>query len=280
MRTIFVLVAMSAAAAAPAPRLALPYDVELGPAGRIYVADGGRHQILRWDARRKRFAVVAARIGEPTCLAFDRSGSLYFSDVHNGLVRRIDTRGAITTVARVKAAAGVTVDPSGRSLAVASIELGVLRVDLASGTTETIAAIGDAGLTAPHGVAYDARGDLWIADPGGHVFRVAAGSTTLDAIAPLDVFRIVPRADGSAYVVSGDPNGGRVQLLRADGTVAPVAGTGRLGRHVDGIPATRAAMLPSDVAPLAGGALLVAQTAPVAAIRRIDRAGRITTLIR
>jgi DNA-binding beta-propeller fold protein YncE len=195
-------------------------------------------------------------------------------------VRRIDTRGTITTVARVKAVAGVSVDPSGTTLAVASIELGVLRIDVASGRTETLAAIGEAGLAAPHGVAYDARGDLWIADPGGHVFRVAAGSATLDAVASLDVFRIVPRADGSAYVVSGDPSGGKVQLLRADGTVAPVAGTGGLGRHVDGIPATRATMLPSDVAPLAGGALLVAQTQPIASVRRIDRAGRITTMIR
>jgi DNA-binding beta-propeller fold protein YncE len=252
--------------------------------------------VLRWDARAKRLRVVVgtgargssgdggpalkARIDEPTCLAFDPSGNLYLSDVHNGVVRRIDKRGIITTVARVQAAAGVSVDPTGRYLAVASIERGVLRFELATGTSETIAAPGDAGLVAPHGVAYDNVGNLWVADPGGHVYRVAAGTTTLQSVAPVDAFRVVPLPGGGAYLVNGVPSGGRVQRLAADGTITPVAGTGGLGRQANGIPATRAAILPSDVAVVAGGALLIAQTQPVAAIRRVSRAGTITTLTR
>jgi sugar lactone lactonase YvrE len=282
--------------AAPAPRLVTPYDVELDATGRLFIADGGRHQVLRWDARARRLRVVVgtgkagssgdggparrARIGEPTCLAFDPAGNLYLSDVQNGVVRRIDRRGTITTIAQVTAAAGVSVDPTGRFLAVASIEKGVLRFELATGTTETIAAIGDAGLAAPHGVAYDVNGNLWIADPGGHVYRVPAGTSTLEAIAAIGAFRVVPLADGTAYVVSGNPSGGRVQRVAADGAVTPVAGTGGLGRHANGIPATQAAILPSDVAVVAGGAVLIAQTEPVAAVRRVDRAGRITTLTR
>ena len=50
--------AAAAPAAAP-PRLSIPYDVELDATGRIFVADGGRHQIFRWDTRRKRLVVVA-----------------------------------------------------------------------------------------------------------------------------------------------------------------------------------------------------------------------------
>jgi DNA-binding beta-propeller fold protein YncE len=272
----------------------LPYDVELDAGGRIYVADGGRHQVFRWDARIRRLVAVVgtgargssgdggparkARIDEPTCLVFDRYGNLYVSDVHNGVVRRIDRRGVISTVARLRAAAGVAVDPSGRYLVVASIEQGVSRFELASGASETLAAIGDAGLVAPHGVAYDASGNLWIADPGGHVFRIAAGTNRLEPVASVSAFRIVPQRDGSAFVVSGDPRGGRVERLGADGGLTLVAGTGTLGRHVNGIPATGAAILPSDVAAVAGGALLLAQTVP--AIRRIDRAGRITTFVR
>jgi hypothetical protein len=277
---IGLALAVPAAAAAPALRLQTPYDVELDAAGRLYIADGGRHQVLRWDARRKRLVVVVARAGEPTCLAFDRSGNLYYSDVHNGLVRRVDRHGAVTTVARIAAAAGVTADPAGRRLAVASIELGVIEVELATGATQTIAAIGDAGLAAPHGVAYDAAGNLWIGDPGGHVFKIDAGTRQLEPVAAVAAFRVVPLAAGGAFVVSGDPSGGRVQRLAADGTLSPVAGTGSLGRHVNGIPATRAAILPSDVAAVAGGALLIAQTEPVAAIRRVSRTGTITTFVR
>ena len=209
-----------------------------------------------------------------------KAGTSYFSDVHNGLVRRLDRRGAVTTVARISAAAGVTADPTGRFLAVASIELGVIEVELATGATQTLAAIGDAGLAAPHGVAYDAAGNLWIGDPGGHVFKLAAGTRQLEPVAAVAAFRVVPLADGGAFLVSGNPSGGRVQRLGPDGTLTPVAGTGSLGRHANGIPATRAAILPSDVAAVAGGALLIAQTEPVAAIRRVGRTGTITTFVR
>jgi hypothetical protein len=99
-------------------------------------------------------------------------------------------------------------------------------------------------------------------------------------VAAVAAFRVVPLADGGAFLVSGNPSGGRVQRLAPDGTVTSVAGTGSLGRHVNGIPATRAAILPSDVAVVAGGALLIAQTEPVAAIRRVSRTGTITTFVR
>ena len=59
-----------------------------------------------------------------------------------------------------------------------------------------------------------------------------------------------------------------------------MAGTGRLSPHADGIPATRAGILPSDVAPLPGGRLLLTQTEPVAALRVVDRAGTIRTIVR
>ena len=132
-----------------------------------------------------------------------------------------------------------------------------MRVELAGGRAETIAAIGDNGLTTPHGVAYAANGDLWIADTGAGVYRLRSG--------------------GPLQVVARVPGGGRVDRLAPDGTLTRVAGTGRLARPADGIPARRAGILPSDVAPLPGGRLLLTQTAPVPALRVIDRSGRIST---
>jgi len=272
-----LLVALPASTAAP--KLQLPYDVELDPAGRIFVADGGRHQLLRWDARRRQLIVTKSGLGEPTCLAFDRHGNVYLSDVANGVVRRIDSRGTLSTVARLSRAAGVSVDPTGRYLAIASFTRGIVRVELASGTAETIAAIGDGGLTTPHGVAYAANGDLWIADTGGAVYRVRSGGP-LEIVARVPAFRVVPLAGGGAYLISGSPTGGHVDRLGPDGSLTRVAGTGRLGRHVDGIPAVRAGILPSDVAPLSGGRLLLTQTEPVPALRLIGRSGKITTVLR
>ena len=124
----------------------------------MYIADGERHQVLRYDLATRRLSVYAgtgrsgtsgdggpaarARLTEPTELVLDRAGNLYFSDVNQGRVRRIDRRGIITTVARVPAAAGVAVDPTGRFLAIASIEGWVYRVELATGARRRLAGDG------------------------------------------------------------------------------------------------------------------------------------------
>ena len=272
---MLVLVALPASTAAP--RLALPYDVELDPGGRIVIADGGHHQLLRWDAARKRLVVLKTGVGEATCLAFDRRGNVYLSDVANGVVRRVDARGRMSTVLRLDRAASVSVDPSGRYLAVASFTRGVVRVTLATGDVEAIAGIGE--LKTPHGVAYARNGDLWIADTGAGIFRLPPGGS-LELVSRQRAFRVVPLAGGGAYLISGRPTGGRVDRLWSTGTLTRVAGTGRLTRHADGIPATRAGILPSDVAPLPGSRLLLTQTEPVAALRVIDRAGTIRTIVR
>jgi streptogramin lyase len=278
-----------------ASQLRLPFDVELDPAGRVFLADGGRHQILRWDAAHRRLVVFAgsgrrgsdgdggpatkARLDEPTCLAFDRRGNLYIADVARGVVRRIDKRGRISTVARVPRAAGVSADPTGHYLAIASLTEGVLRIDLRTFARERVAAVGEAGIETPHGVAYGESGELWIADTGGHVFRIVPGASP-EIVANVGAFRVVPLADGGAYLVSGTPNGGRVDRLATGGVVTRVVGTGRLGPHADGIAATRAGILPSDVALTTGGTLLVTQTEPVPALRIVRASGAIATVIR
>lgn len=271
---VLLLVALPASSA---PRLELPYDVELDPAGRIVLADGGRHQLLRWDAARERLVVVKTGVGEPTSISFDRRGNVYLSDVANGVVRRVDARGRMTTVLRLDQVASVSVDPSGRYLAVASFTRGVMRVTLATGDAETVAGIGE--LRTPHGVAYARNGDLWIADTGAGVFRLPPGGS-LALVSRVRAFDVVPVAGGAAYLISGGPTGGRVDRLSSTGTRTRVAGNGRLTRHADGIRATRAGILPSDVLPLPGGRLLLTQIEPVAALRVIDRAGTIRTMVR
>jgi sugar lactone lactonase YvrE len=283
----------------------LPYDLALR-GGSVYVADGLRHQILRYRLATRRMSVVAgtggtgtsgdggparrARLTEPTELVFDRSGNLYFSDVNQGRVRRIDLRGVITTVARVPAAAGLSVDPSGRYLAIASIEGWVYRLPLPSGRLErlagdgTDASTGDGGPAAaakvdgPHDVSYDARGNLLVTELAG--VRVIDPRGRIDTLFRRPAFKIVPAADGTFYLLAGDPNGGTVTQVTRSGRVLRAIGTGRLGRHSDRVAIDRVGFLPSDVE-LAGDALLIAQTQPVPAIRRLARGSRtLTTLVR
>jgi hypothetical protein len=298
-RLLPILVLLLLAVAAPVEsarplRLVLPYDVELDASGRLYVADGLAHRIFRWDARARQLVVVAgtgtagasgdggpalkARLDEIAGLAFDRAGNLYVADVRRGRVRRIDRGGTIRTVARVRAAASVSVDPSSRYLAIASIEDGVYRLDLATLMLEKIAGEGTPlAAEGPHGVAYDRTGALWVSgsdvrriDPDGRMEVVSRAG-----------FKVVPTAGGTVYALTGDPNGGRVSRIEADGRLTPVVGTGSLSRHRDGVAALSVGILPTDVALARDGALLVTQAKPVAAVRRVDlRTGRITTLVR
>ncbi len=300
-----VLVVVATAAARPQPRLVLPYDLAVR-GGSVYVADGLRHQILRYDLATRRLSVVAgtgsagttgdggparrARLTEPTELVFDRAGNLYFSDVNQGRVRRIDRRGVITTVARVPAAAGLSVDPAGRYLAIASIEGWVYRLPLPAGRLErlagdgTDASTGDGGPAAaakvngPHDVSYDARGNLLVTELSG--VRVIDPDGSIDMLFRRPTFKAVPAADGTFYLLAGSPSGGTVTQVERSGRVLRVIGTGRLGRHADRVAIDRVGFLPSDVE-FVDGALLVAQTEPVPAIRRLSRGSRtLTTLVR
>ena len=299
------LAVVTTAAARPQPRLVLPYDLAVR-GGSVYVADGLRHQILRYDLATRRMSVVAgtgsvgtsgdggparrARLTEPTELVFDRSGNLYFSDVNQGRVRRIDRRGVITTVARVPAAAGLSVDPAGRYLAIASIEGWVYRLALPGGRLERLAgdgsdaSTGDGGPAAaakvngPHDVSYDARGNLLVTELSG--VRVIDADGRIDTLFRRPAFKVVPASDGTFYVLAGSPNGGTVTQVERSGRVLRVIGTGRLGPHADRVAINRVGFLPSDVE-FAGGALLVSQTQPVPAIRRLARGSRtLTTLVR
>ena len=116
--------------------------------------------------------------------------------MNQGRVRRIDRRGIITTVARVPAAAGVAIDPTGRFLAIASIEGWVYRVELATGTRQrlagdgTDASSGDGGpaaaaqLSGPHDVTYDAAGNLLIAELTAHSPDRRADGDDRDGVLP------------------------------------------------------------------------------------------------
>jgi hypothetical protein len=294
-RLLVILVALCAAgaAAAPAPvRLQLPYDLA-ARGGSVFVADGERHQILRYHLARRRLTVFAgtgatgtsgdgglaskARLTEPTELVFDPAGNLYFSDVNQGRVRRIDPRGRITTVARVQAAAGLSVDPTGHYLAIASIESGIYRMPLPGGPLERL--VPDAALNAPHDVTYDAAGNLYIG-AAGHVQRIDAATGTIATAFPHAAFKIIAAPDATFYLMAGDPRGGRITQVDSTGKVLRTIGTGRIAPHRPSSPIARVGFLPSDVQPVVG-AILITEVQPVPAIRRLaNGSSTLTTLLR
>ena len=256
---------------AAAAQLRDPAAVALAADGSVLIADRGNHRLLR--VRDGRLTTLAGGAGDgvlslPSALVAAADGSVYVADTGHRKVRRIDGGGALTTVAgdggsgycgdglagtaaRVAWAAGVAVDPAG-NVFYADLELHrVRRVDAVSGIVTTVAGDGRAGydgdggpatsaaLNAPHGIALDAAGQLYLADSDNH----------------------------------------RIRRVRRDGVIETVAGAGIRGFSGDGGPATRARLDdPQGIAFDPAGRLLIADHRNQR-VRRVDlAAGTIETI--
>ncbi len=145
--------------------LGQPFGVQIGPDGALYICEFGTHRIRRLDLQTKRVTNIAgigkpgysgdggratqAALNQPHELRFDAHGNLYFTDMRNHAVRKIDRRGIITTVAG-----------SGRA-----------------GFTGDGERAESAQLNQPHSLCFDSE-KLYIADVGNHRVRAIDLSTT------------------------------------------------------------------------------------------------------
>jgi sugar lactone lactonase YvrE len=140
--------------------VAQPFGVEIGPGGALYITEVGNHRVLRLDRETGQLTTVAgtgeqgysgdggpatkATLNEPYEVRFDDAGNMFFVEMKNHLVRRVDAQtGVISTVAGT-GKAGFSGD---RGPAI------------------------EATFRAPHSIALDGRGGLLIADIGNHRIR-------------------------------------------------------------------------------------------------------------
>jgi streptogramin lyase len=168
----------------------------------------------------------------------------------------------------------MVLDPTGATLWVGSIQGGVFRVNVSTGAVTKVA-----DTEGTHGIDRDRAGNLFVHD--GHVIsRIDASTGAKSVFALVDAGKILVAPDGSLFAGIGSPSGGRIVHITADGTATPVVGTGTIGPHADGR-ALEAQILPAATQFAPDGALLVTQTKPIPAIRRVDLStGTITTLVR
>jgi hypothetical protein len=123
--------------------------------------------------------------------------------------------------------------------------------------------------------AIDPAGRLrLVAGTGRFGSTVDGGPATRASLAGASAVAVTP--DGGVLVSEED--GHRIRLVRADGTITTVAGTGRAGSAGDGGPAIAARLqTPADVVALDDGSFLIADEG-ANRVRRVDADGGISTI--
>ena len=208
--------------------LIYPNGLALDREGNLLISDVGAHRVFKLD-RQQKLSVFAgtgeagfggdggpaseARLAAPADLAFDGDGNLLVADTFNHRIRRIDSRGVITTIV-----GGGKENPS-------------------SGGTTALAV----SLNNPQSLALDGDGNLFIADTYNHVVRKVgrqgevsifagteaglAGDKGPATKAQLNLPQAVAVSpDGSVYIADGANS--RIRRVGRDGIIQTVAGSG------------------------------------------------------
>ena len=248
---------------------------------------------------------TSAALNLPNAVAFDSSGNYYISDWLNGRIRKVDTSGNISTA--VAAGQGPLAIDASSNIYFSNGENGVVfKYTVSTGVTTTfagtgpsISASGDGGpatsaTISPQGIAFDASGNLYIADLGDNrirkvntlgVISTVAGNGTLGysgdggPATSAELYNpsyVAVDASGNLYI--SDERNNRIRKVSTAGTITTIAGTGVQGYSGDGGAATSATMYsPQGIqVDASGNVYFVDQGNNV--VRKISTSGTITTI--
>ena len=263
-----------------------PFGVEFGPDGALYICERGLHRIRRWDPKTGEVTTFAgtgksgfagdggpateALLFEPHELRFDRAGNIYWTDMRNHVIRKVDWKTRIiSTVAGQGGSDGFAGDggPAVKAL-----------------------------LKQPHSIAFDDAENLYIADIGNHRIRkVDAKTGVIETIGGTGEKKLPqdgavaktspilgPRAlyvDGQTMWIALREGSSVYKLDLAAGTLHHIGGTGKGGFSVNDGPVKDAKFnSPKGIAVGPDGLVYVVDSSNHA-IRRIDpKKGTVTTV--
>ncbi len=264
-----------------------PYGLTVGPDGALYFCEIGNHRVRRLDLTSNIITTVAgtgqkgysgdggpalgASLNEPYEVRFDSAGNMYFAEMQNHVVRRVNAVSKVISTVAGTGQPGFGGDggPANKAL-----------------------------LRQPHSIAFDDSGGLLICDIGNHrIRRVDLKTSKMETWAgtgergptpdgapiagtPLNGPRAITAGlDGQLYLVLREGNA----VFRLDtraGRIFHVAGTGETGYSGDGGPAKSAQLAgPKGIAWAPDDSLYLADT-ETHVIRRIDlKTGMIRTVV-
>ncbi|MCS7026710.1 MAG: hypothetical protein NZV14_18075 [Bryobacteraceae bacterium] len=264
-----------------------PYGLVVGPDGALYVCEIGNHVIRRIDLKTRIITTVAgsgkpgysgdggpateALLNEPYEVRFDKTGNMFFVEMKNHLIRRVDARSKIISTVAGRPEPGFSGDG------------GPAR---------------DAQFRQPHSIAFDSRGRLLVCDIGNHrVRRIDLETGRIETY--LGTGDRHPTPDGASIrgvslngprALDLDPRGHLYLVLREGNrvyridpkteTIHHLAGSGEKGFAGDHNDARQALLNgPKGIAWSPDGGIYIADTENHA-IRRIDlKTGLITTVL-
>jgi len=232
--------------AALAMNIGDPFGVEIGPDRALYICEVRNHRVWRLDAETKELTVVAGdgtkgysgdggpatqgQLNEPYEVRFDHAGNMFFVEMQNQIVRKVDAKtGKISTLAG-----------SGKK------GFG------GDGGPATAAK-----MSSPHSIALDPADNVYIADIANHRIRKVDAKTGIiatvagngekrppvDGQAAAGKPMIGPRAlfiDGDTLWIALREGHSVWQMNLITGLLSHVAGTGQRGFTGDGGPAKNA----------------------------------------
>ncbi len=291
--------------------LNLPTQLAFDRAGNLLISDTFNHVIRRVDSATGTIRTVAgtgepgysgddgqatlANLNGPRGLAIDRSGNLFFADMGNHRVRRVDTSGIITTVAgtgdvgfdgdegpaslaTLHLPDGVALDPLGNLFIADRGNARIRRVDADTQIITTVAGDPSEGLELkrPSGILVDFDGDIVFSDLRNHrVFELDLGDGTVESLAGTGVpgfsqdgglgteaelnFPTAVAIDAAGDLLFAEFLNNRIRKVDAlTGVITTVAGAGQASFTGDSGPATEASLLtPEDLLIDAQGNLLI-----------------------
>jgi len=237
--------------------ISLVDGMTVAPNGDIYIARRASNIISRIDAKGIITDVVGsgesgfsgdngpatqATLKVPAGITFDKAGNLYICDRENHRVRKVNTKGIITTVAgngtagfsgdngpatkaQLNLPSGLVVDSKG-NLYISDRSNNRIRVVDTQGIIRTFAGTGDDGyhgdnmpalkatLDRPFGLAMDKKGNLYIADRGNNRIRKIDGSGMITTVA----------GDGGFYFIGDNGPAYRASIAGPTGVAVDDSG--------------------------------------------------------
>ncbi|MGA9670615.1 MAG: chitobiase/beta-hexosaminidase C-terminal domain-containing protein [Terracidiphilus sp.] len=290
---------------AASAELNIPFSVAPDAQGNVYIGDANSFVIRKVtpDGKISTVAGIAGKLGytgdggtatsakisDPFAMAADAAGNLFFTDVDNNVVRKIDPKGIICTVAgtgnygysgdggpatsaNFDSPIGIALNSKGEIFISDSHNNVIRKVDL-QGVISTVAGsytagyFGDGGsatsaqLYMPWGITFDSSDNLYIADYNNDAIRKIAADGTITTIAAYLYYPTGVAIDNNGNIFDAEPQLFAIRQIFADGTVSAFAGNYTQGYSGDGGQADLAQLnLPQGIATDPAGNLYIADS--------------------